>query len=193
MTTSLQLRFERFSGSDVAVLRPTVRDVFVGSRSRSELTFHSESAFMQRFDAYARNPRLDFLLAFDGDRAVGQAWGWPLGPDSAWWSGLTGHVEPGFTVEDGNRTFALSEIMVVTDVEGLGIGHTLHDTLLGGRPETRGTLLVKPDNATAYRAYERWGWRKFAQLQPDWPDAPLFDVLMLDLAALRASFEAGPS
>lgn len=33
-------------------------------------------------------------------------------PDTAWWDGFTTEPEPEFTVEDGHRTFALSEIMV---------------------------------------------------------------------------------
>jgi hypothetical protein len=28
---------------------------------------------------------------------------------------------------------------------------------------------------------QKWGWRKVAQLRPGWPDAPLFDVLILPL------------
>ncbi|WP_028937512.1 hypothetical protein [Pseudonocardia spinosispora] len=39
----------------------------------------------------------------------------------------------------------------------------------------------KPHNGSAYRAYERWGWRKTATLQPMWDGAPVFDVLMMRL------------
>jgi ribosomal protein S18 acetylase RimI-like enzyme len=62
-----------------------------------------------------------------------------------------------------------------------GIVHALHDELLRERPESRATLLVLPDNTTAYRLYTRWGWRKAGQLRPSWPDAPLLDVLILPL------------
>ena len=86
-----------------------------------------------------------------------------------------------FTEEDGKRTFAFSEIMVRQAWTGRGIAHALHDELLRGRDEQRATLLVEPDNPTAYRAYLRWGWRKVAQLRPAWPGAPLFDVLILPL------------
>ena len=42
-------------------------------------------------------------------------------------------------------------------------------------------LLVNPVNQSAYEIYQRWGWRKVAQLRPAWPDAPLFNVLILPL------------
>ena len=90
--------------------------------------------------------------------------------------------EPGFTDEDGSRTFALSEIMVRRPWTGRGVAHALHDELLRGRNEKRATLLVELGNDVAYRAYTAWGWRKVARLRPGWPDAPLYDVLILPLA-----------
>lgn len=42
---------------------------------------------------------------------------------------------------------------------GRGIAHALHNEILSGRQEQRATLLVEPDNPTAYRAYINWGWR----------------------------------
>ena len=71
--------------------------------------------------------------------------------------------------------------MVRREWTGQGIAHALHDELLRRRPETRATLLVEPDNTRAYRAYVSWGWKRVAQLRPGWPDAPIFDVLILDL------------
>ena len=54
----------------------------------------------------------------------------------------------------------MSEIMVCRTFTGQGIAHALHDQLLAGRKESRATLTVKPDNKAAYRADEKWGWRK---------------------------------
>lgn len=100
------------------------------------------------------------VVAFQDGRPAGQIWGWPLGPATAWWAGLIEAPDPGFTVEDGTRTFALSEIMVRDQWKGQGIAHALHDSLLGGRSEKRATLLVEADNTTAYRAYSSWGWER---------------------------------
>lgn len=118
------------------------------------------------------------VIAYDGEVPVGQAWGWPLPANSAWWSGLLSIPEEGFTDETGTRTFALSEIMVELDHTGQGIAHLLHDRLLIHRNEDRATLLVEPDNARARNAYLRWGWRPVSHLRPGWDSAPLFDVLI---------------
>jgi GNAT superfamily N-acetyltransferase len=143
--------------------------------------FESGDTPMRRFDAYTSRDTFDLIVAYLDDTPVGQAWGWPLGSHSAWWNGLLGGVEPGFTDEDGTRTFAFSELMVRQAWSGQGIGHALHDALLSHRTERRATLLVRPDNTVAYRAYTRWGWHKAAQMRPGIPHAPLMDVLILPL------------
>jgi len=102
-------------------------------------------------------------------------------PDGGWWRYLTRPARPEFKQEDGTRTFAFSELMVGQDFAGRHLAHALHDALLADRKEQRAVLLVKPDNATACRAYLRWGWRKAAELRSNWPDSPLFDVLVLPL------------
>ena len=71
--------------------------------------------------------------------------------------------------------------MVRQPFAGRHIAHALHDELLAPRKEQRATLLVEPGNTTAYRAYLKWGWRKVAELRPNWPDSPPFDVLSLPL------------
>src|SRR6202049_3388388 len=56
--------------------------------------------------------------------------------------GLIKEPEPGYTAEDGKRTFALSEIMVCQPYTGQHIAHALHDELLTGRHEARATALA---------------------------------------------------
>lgn len=143
--------------------------------------FESGDAPMKRFDLYTSRGGFDLVVAFVDGEPAGQAWGWPLDPESSWWKGLAGEVEPGFTDEDGERTFAFSEFMVRARYAGQGIGHALHDELLAQRREQRATLLVRPENTTAYQRYIRWGWRKAAELRPAVPHAPLMDVLIRPL------------
>jgi ribosomal protein S18 acetylase RimI-like enzyme len=149
--------------------------------------FAGEEAFLRRFDAHSTRPDFDMVVAEAGGELVGQAWGWPLGEHSgeAWWRGLVREPEPGFTREDGTRTFAVAELMVSRAWCGRGIAHGLLDTLLAARPETRATLLVRPGNATAYRAYTRWGWRAVGRLRPHLAPGPIMDVLVLPLAGAR--------
>lgn len=180
----MNLTFRRFDAAGARAARATVEAVFRGGYAdaiESGVPFDTPDAFMRRFDAYTGNPALDLVIAHADGEPVGQTWGWPLSAGSSWWGGLDHEPEPGFTDEDGTRTFALSEIMVVREQTGQGIAHALHDELLRGRGERRATLLAEPENVTAYRAYTRWGWQPVAKLRPGWPDAPTFDVLVLPL------------
>ena len=180
----MTLTFRRYTADEARGARDTVEAVYRGAyweNIESGDQFSQPAAFMGRFDAYGSNPLFDLVVAFEDDKPVGQAWGWALSANSRWWEGLESEPEPGFTVEDGTRTFALSEIMVVRDSTGRGIAHALHDELLRRRQEQRATLLVRPANTRAYGTYLRWGWRTMAKLHPHWPDAPTFDVLMLPL------------
>ena len=176
--------FRRYDAGTAPLATDIVEAVFRGAYVRAIEEgdpFGTPEAFMARFASYARNPGIDLVVAFEDGKPAGQAWGWPIAPGSRWWEGLADEPEPGFTTEDGTRTFALSEVMVIRERTGQGIAHALHDELLRGRHEQRATLLVRPGNTAAYTAYTRWGWRKASQLRPHWPDAPLFDVLILPL------------
>ncbi|MEV5648721.1 GNAT family N-acetyltransferase [Nocardia sp. NPDC052254] len=178
-----------YNADEAQALRAQVRLIFQGSYIPDDDpgdAFASTDAFMHRFDSYTdpSRPRgFELVVAWLREEPMGQAWGWPLGSDTHWWSGLQldrGDVQK-FVAEDGNRTFALSEIMVRNEFTGRGLAHTLHDELLSGRGESRATLLVRPANERAYGAYRRWGWSRAGTLRPAWPDAPHFDVLVRDL------------
>lgn len=180
----MNLTFQRFDATAAREARATVEAVYRGAYAEAIEDgdpFNQPGAFMRRFDSYAANPALDLVVAYSDGKPAGQTWGWPLNANSRWWTGLDPIPEPGFTDEDGTRTFALSEIMVVREFTGRGIAHALHDELLRGRHERRATLLAEPENVNAYQAYIRWGWRKVSQLRPDWPDAPVYGVLVLPL------------
>lgn len=178
---SANVSFHRYTAAEAVHLQSTVEAVYASAyidAIASGHSFDTVDAFMSRFAVYVANPSLDLMIAYEGDRPIGQTWGWPLTIDSRWWAGLDSEPEPGFTREDGRRTFALSEIMVARDRTGRGIAHDLHDRLLSARSEQRATLLVEPENTAARRAYLHWGWRKAAQLRPAWDDAPIFDVFI---------------
>lgn len=184
------MTFQRFDATKARQIRDTVEDVYMGSyvdAIASGDPFDAPATFMRRFDAYTEIPTFDLIVAYVNGTAVGQTWGWPLLGDAhiRWWNGLLDLPEPDFTYEDGKRTFALSEIMVRHEYTGRRIAHAMHDELLSARSESRATLLVEPENESAYRAYRHWGWRTVSQLRPDWPDAPLFDVMVLPLPLAR--------
>ncbi|GAB3661690.1 hypothetical protein GCM10027589_24170 [Actinocorallia lasiicapitis] len=176
------LLFRRYDAAGARAQRDTVRDIHLDAYATTAGTdpFRTSEEFMRRFDRYAGRDGLLLVIAYDGEAAIGQAWGWPLTANSGWWTGLATEPEPGFTTENGHRTFALSELMVRQAWTGSGVAHALHDELLRDRPEQRATLLVRPANP-AYAAYERWGWRKATELRPNVTHAPLMDVLIKDL------------
>lgn len=178
--------FQRYEAGSARAIRDTVEDIYNDSYVEALASgdpFDSVEAFMGRFDAYTAGDGFDMVVAYRDGEPVGQTWGWPLSTQKGakWWAGLTDEPEPAFTHEDGNRTFALSEIMVRQPYTKQHIAHAMHDELLSTRKEQRATLLVEPDNTHAYRAYLHWGWHKVAQLRPGWPNAPLFEVLILPL------------
>lgn len=184
---SPRVAFRRYAAEQAREIRADVESVYIDSYVAAIASgdpFDAVETFMHRFDAYTSSPIFDLVVAYFDDEAIGQTWGWPLGEKAAdvgWWAGLLTEPEPGFTRENGHRTFALSEIMVRQDWLGHGIAHALHDELLSVRHEQRATLLVEPENTPAQRAYLHWGWRKVSQLRPGWEHAPLFDVLILPL------------
>lgn len=189
MTETPTIEFRRYGAEQARELRDTVEDIYRHSYVDAIAggdPFDTPAEFMRRFDAYThpdRGPGFELVMAWADGAAIGQSWGWPLRPNTAWWGGL--RLDDGdhaaFTAEDGSRTFALSEIMVHAERTGRGIARKLHDELLRGRPERRATLLVDPDNERAYTAYRTWGWRRVGSLRPGWENAPTFDVLIRDL------------
>ncbi|MCD0451469.1 hypothetical protein LO762_20035 [Actinocorallia sp. API 0066] len=187
------LTFQRLNADEARARRDTVRDVHADAYADT-LTdpFRAGDAFMRRFDAYTQRPDFDLVFALHGTEVVGQTWGWPLPPNTAWWDGLVTEPEPGFTTETGTRTFALSELMVRRAWTGQGIAHALHNELLHPRPEQRATLLARPTNP-AYATYLRWGWHPVAHLKPDLPHAPTFTVLVLPLPHPASSAPDSPA
>ncbi|OQS15541.1 GNAT family N-acetyltransferase [Nocardia donostiensis] len=174
--------FRRFDHWGAREIRDTVQDVYARAYAESIVSgdpFESLEAAMHRFDAYTSRAGFDLVVLYSNGEAIGQAWGWPLNEDSGWWNGLRlDQDESRFATEDGTRTFALSEIMVVREHTGRGHARALHDELLGGRRERRATLLVDPTNEHAYARYRKWGWSRTGVLRPKWEGAPTFDVLI---------------
>lgn len=153
-----------------------VRDIYA-----DDPVFSNEDNFRRQLATHMPQPGWELVTASEGGEIVGYIYGFTLTEDSDWWKGLTTAVPDGFTDEDGNRTLAISELVVRAPWRRQGIAAALHGALLDGRREQRATLLVQPSYAAAQAAYARWGWQKVAQLQPTWPQAPLYDVMIRPL------------
>lgn len=152
--------------------------------------FYSEDRYRRQLGAHRERVGWQLVTAVVDGAMVGYIYGFPLPPQTRWWEGLRGDVPAGFTDEDGRRTFAISELLVRANWRRRGVAQALHDQLLSGRTEQRATLLVRPDNAIARRAYDSWNWTQQARLRPSWENAPEFLVLTTDLPHPTASSAA---
>lgn len=110
------------------------------------------------------------------DGLVGASYGYHLTPDTQWWSGALTPIED--TTEWQGRTFAIIEMMVRRPWRRRGIAQAMHTALLkAAGPAERATLLVRPDNAPARRAYEQWGYRFVGQIRPG-RTSPVYDAML---------------
>jgi hypothetical protein len=137
----------------------------------------------RRFAVQRRQPGFALAEARHGGYLVGYAAGMPLRPSTSWWRNLTTTLPDDVTAEHPGRTFAVADLLVRAPWRRQGIGATLHDLLLAGRPEERATAAVLPAAGPAQHAFRAWGWRKVARTQEPSPGAPVCDVL---LTALRS-------
>lgn len=140
----------------------------------------ADSPALARFEKQTRQPGFTLVTAHVGERVVGVAFGYTLGSTTGWWRSVLEPVDPETSREDGERTFGLFEMAVHPNWQRQGIATALHQKLLAGRTEERVVLNVRPDAAAAQAAYASWGYRRVTSTIP-WEDAPVYDVLLLDL------------
>jgi ribosomal protein S18 acetylase RimI-like enzyme len=136
-----------------------------------------------RFRVQCRQPGFVLAQARHGSYLVGYAAGMPLRPSTSWWRHLTTPLPDEVITEHPGRTFALTELAVRTAWRRQGIGQTLHDLILQGRPEERGTLIIAPTAVAAQAALQNWGWRKVARTRDPDRGMAVFDVLVIKLSA----------
>ena len=143
------------------------------------------SLFADRFRVQRRQPGFVLAEARVGGYLVGYAAGMPLRSSTSWWKELTTPLPDDATAEYPGRTFALIELVVRAAWRRQGIGRTLHDLALRGRPEERATLTVLPAAVPAQSAFQNWGWRKVARTRDPGagPGPGVLDVLVIPLAA----------
>jgi GNAT superfamily N-acetyltransferase len=147
------------------------------------------SLFTERFRVQRRQPGFVLAEARGGGYLVGYAAGMPLRPSTSWWKNLTAPLPEETTAEYPGRTFALTELLVRAAWRRQGIGRTLHDLTLRGRPEERATVALLPAAGPAQSALQDWGWRKVGRTTDPSPGpsptAAVFDVLVTTLTANR--------
>jgi ribosomal protein S18 acetylase RimI-like enzyme len=136
---------------------------------------------------WRRQPAFVLAEARHGGYLVGYACGMPLRPSTSWWKELTTPLPAEAVTEHPGRTFALTELLVRAAWRRQGIGRSLYNLVMGGRPEERATLTVPPGAAAAQSAFRNWGWRRVARTRGPGPGpgAPVLDVLVMALVPGR--------
>lgn len=125
-------------------------------------------------------PGFRLVVAEHGQGPIGCAYGHQLAATTAWWDGAIGSLPEGIATERPGRTIAIIDMLVREKWRRRGLAEAMHNALLANRDEERVTLLVKPDNTPAHRAYEKWGYRLVGRIQP-FPDAAVFDSMVKPL------------
>jgi ribosomal protein S18 acetylase RimI-like enzyme len=141
--------------------------------------FYSAERFADRLHKYLSSSGFALVTARSGKELIGYAFGYLLPPESRWWAGLLDQQPPEFTEETGARTFALNELHVRGDHRGSGVASKLHSVLLSEGPQSRATVLVRPENP-ARNQYEHWGYHPVGRLKP-FEDSPTYLALILNL------------
>jgi ribosomal protein S18 acetylase RimI-like enzyme len=179
-----EIGFERLDGreaaADAAELQSLHDEVYTGGDD-----------FPSRFRVHIRQPGFVVVAARSGGYLIGYAAGMPLRPSTSWWRQVTTTLPEQVTTEYPGRTFALVELLVRGSWRRQGIGRSLHDLILTGRPEERATAVVPPSATAAQAAFQNWGWQKVARATSR-AGLPASDVLVTaipeDRATLRRQF-----
>src|SRR4051812_38535720 len=75
--------------------------------------FFAVERFAERLRAHTARPGYALATGCIDGALVGYAYGVPLAADTKWWSGLVEPLPPDVIHENGRRTFAINEVMVL--------------------------------------------------------------------------------
>jgi catechol 2,3-dioxygenase-like lactoylglutathione lyase family enzyme/ribosomal protein S18 acetylase RimI-like enzyme len=139
----------------------------------------------RRSRVWRRQPGFVLAEARHGGYLVGYASGMSLRTSTSWWRELTTPLPDELVTEHPGRTFAVTDLAVRAAWRRQGIGRSLHDLLLSGRPEERATLTVAPGSSPAQAAFRAWGWTKLGRTRGPDPGTPVLDVLVIALPRAR--------
>ncbi|MDK1476151.1 GNAT family N-acetyltransferase [Streptomyces sp. 549] len=179
MTRRAELDLRQYGHADAAAIRPLLLDVHDEVYEGSGDPLAGREVFAEFVDHWSGREGFACVVGYDQGVPVGYAYGAPLGPDTAWWAEVNPPLPAEFTAESGARTFALSELMVRTPWRKTGAARSLHDALIGSRPEHRVTLLVQRAHSKVRALYEGWGYRTVGDVVP-FEGAPDLCAMVLD-------------
>jgi ribosomal protein S18 acetylase RimI-like enzyme len=170
---SADLDVRRFAHEDLPQIRQTIIDIHADAQGEA-----MQDDFKKRFpwfvDHWGGNPGFDCVMAYEGDEAVGFAYGAPATEGREWWRE---HLDP---APEKSRTFSYSELAVRQSWRKKGVADLLSRALFEGRGEDLAVLLVDVTHPKVQELYESWGFRKVGERQP-FPDSPVYAVMLAEL------------
>ncbi|WP_413798880.1 GNAT family N-acetyltransferase [Streptomyces iranensis] len=167
------LDIRHFGHDDLADIRQTIIDLHAAAAGPDR-----DDDFKKKFpwfvDHWGGHPEFSCVIAFDGDKAVGFAYGAPANPGREWWRE---YLDP---APEKELTFSYSELAVIPEWRKQGVAERLTRTLMAGRDEVLVVLLVDREHPRVQALYETWGFRKVGERQP-FPDSPVYAVMLAEL------------
>ncbi|MFF0445611.1 GNAT family N-acetyltransferase [Streptomyces sp. NPDC004609] len=179
MTPHPALDLRHHDHTHAVAIRTLLLDVHDEAYEGSDDPLAGRDAFARFVDHWSARDGFACVIGYDGGQPVGYAYGAPLSSATTWWAKVVPPLPDGFTAETGNRTFALSELMVRAPWRGTGASRRIHDALLAPRTEQRTTLLVHKEHPKVRALYTSWGYRSVGEVVP-FPGAPDLCAMVLE-------------
>ena len=177
--TSAGFEFRHFR--DIEPVWDTLIEVYAEVRAdRLHDPHYSVERYGERLARHASEPGWETVVAYDGNEAVGYAYGNTIEFGDRYWKRITSPLPESLTQIP---TLALKEIMVRVPWRKTGASIGIHDSLLAARSETQVTLMVNPlaGDGKVHSLYETWGYRDIGESQPS-PDSPVLMAMVRAIA-----------
>ncbi|MYX40731.1 GNAT family N-acetyltransferase [Streptomyces sp. SID89] len=166
------LDLRRYTRGDLPQIRQTIIDIHADAQGKDVDEFRKKFAWF--VDHWGSREGYSCVIAYDGETAVGFAYGAPAVEGREWWRE---HIDP---APKKTLTFAYSELAVRQAYRKQGISDVLSRALLEDRREDLAVLLVDVEHPRVQALYEDWGFKKVGEQRP-FPDSPVFAVMLADL------------
>lgn len=178
----MSVTYGRLNGAEARAIYDELYGLFMDVYGDTGDPFYEPERVHDQLRSHFAVPGLDMVTAKLDGELVGYVYGFPRKPDAPWWNDVKPLPGVDLSPRAKRPTFAVCELMVAEPHRGKGVGRELHHTLMSGRSDDNGTLLVLPNNQRARATYERWGWRQIGRYRPSvWQDAPTFEAMLLEL------------
>ncbi|MFJ9889515.1 GNAT family N-acetyltransferase [Streptomyces sp. NPDC091287] len=165
------------SFTDLGAARGDLLDVYAEVRAPLlHLANYAISSFGERLDRHGSEAGFQAVLAYEGDRPVGYAYGNKIEDGDRYWQRTNPAPSEKYTAQPA---LALKEIGVSPRWRGTGVARGIHDALLAARDEPYVTLMVNEaaGDGKVHALYQTWRYTDIGHSQPS-PASPRLTVMI---------------